>query len=205
MSFPIDTTIPNAPNNPADDQPKMQTNYANIKGFLSVDHVTPGTTNDGYHTIVHFNTQGSDPGTVANITQLYTKAVTVGPNTDQQLFMKTGAGFLAQLTNTTGFLAQQARFGAKASFSGTTGGWTFLPGGLVLNYGFVNSPVNGTTVAFAQPFTNNLLAVTLGGVTASTNDKTINIMDGSQSTSGFTIITSGTSAFTVLYYIAIGN
>ena len=52
MSFPIDTTIPNAPNFPGNDQPKMKTNFTNISGYLSVDHVAPGSTGAGKHKFV---------------------------------------------------------------------------------------------------------------------------------------------------------
>ena len=62
MSFPIDGTIPNAPNDPADDQPIMKSNFNNIKGFLTVDHVAPGTVNAGFHSQVHINTNQAAPG-----------------------------------------------------------------------------------------------------------------------------------------------
>lgn len=53
--YPINTQIPNAPNDPADDQPEMKKNYANIAGFLQVDHVAAGTNpGAGYHKQVRF-------------------------------------------------------------------------------------------------------------------------------------------------------
>jgi len=48
--YPINVNIPNAPNDPADDQPEMKTNYANIAGFLQVDHVAAGVNpGAGFH------------------------------------------------------------------------------------------------------------------------------------------------------------
>jgi len=60
--YAIDISIPAANDTGADDQEPMRKNFENIKGFLTVDHVAPGTTNpantagkhkqitfDGYH------------------------------------------------------------------------------------------------------------------------------------------------------------
>ncbi len=57
MTFPINVNVPNAPNNPADDQPIMKQNYGNIAGFLAVDHVAPGVVNDGIHKQVRMTNQ----------------------------------------------------------------------------------------------------------------------------------------------------
>ena len=49
MTYPIYTNIPAANNDPADDQPLMQINNANIAGYLGIDHVAPGALGDGFH------------------------------------------------------------------------------------------------------------------------------------------------------------
>jgi len=54
MSFPIDGNIPAATNYPGDDQPRMKANFANIKSYLTVDHVQPGDENAGDHKQVTF-------------------------------------------------------------------------------------------------------------------------------------------------------
>jgi hypothetical protein len=85
MSYPIDITIPAANSNPSNDQSKMQKNFQNINGFLSVDHVTPGSVGDGFHKEVTFYTFNppavapagttsiafSDEGTASTAPQLY--------------------------------------------------------------------------------------------------------------------------------------
>ncbi len=43
MTFPINTAIPNANNDPADDVTPMNTNFVNINDYLQVDHVAPGS------------------------------------------------------------------------------------------------------------------------------------------------------------------
>lgn len=49
MSFPIDTTIPAAGNNPSSDQPRMLQNNVNINGWTTVDHVVGGAAQNGIH------------------------------------------------------------------------------------------------------------------------------------------------------------
>jgi hypothetical protein len=49
MSFPINTTIPAAGNSPSNDQPLMLQNNININSYVSVDHIVPGATLNGFH------------------------------------------------------------------------------------------------------------------------------------------------------------
>lgn len=61
MSFPFNTTIPAANNNPSDDQPIMQQNNVSSYGILNVDHVTYGLTNAGTHKFVTFEGTSLNP------------------------------------------------------------------------------------------------------------------------------------------------
>jgi hypothetical protein len=84
MTFPINTGIPAASNDPSNDQPGMQTNFANIAGLMAVDHTSQGTTGAGTHKQVTFNTKNAagaqtDPastvytgnGTASSVAQLF--------------------------------------------------------------------------------------------------------------------------------------
>lgn len=65
MSFPINTTVPNINNDPADDVAPMNQNFVNINGFLSVDHVAPGAIGNGFHQQITYNaltTPAAPPG-----------------------------------------------------------------------------------------------------------------------------------------------
>lgn len=94
MSFSIDVTIPNAPNDPSDDQPKMKQNYANISGFLTVDHVDPGAPGNGFHKQVTYFTENTpavplDPTSVsftANATLLLPIATSSATTIAQEFF-----------------------------------------------------------------------------------------------------------------------
>jgi len=46
--------IPDAPNNPSNDQPKMKENFNNIDTLLAVDHVSFNATNGGFHKQIDF-------------------------------------------------------------------------------------------------------------------------------------------------------
>jgi hypothetical protein len=48
-NFTYNTDIPDAPNDPSNDQPKMKTNTNNIDGIWAVDHVSFNTDDGGTH------------------------------------------------------------------------------------------------------------------------------------------------------------
>lgn len=146
-NFPYDSTVPAANHAPKNDQPTMQTNAASISGLIAVDHVgfNSGSTPGGYHKVVHFNNQGSDPGVVAGVGQLYTKTASA----DQQLFYESGNGVITQLT------------GPNAP-SSNTNGYTWLPGNILLQWGIVNTTSSSGTVTFATSnisFPNNCFCI----------------------------------------------
>lgn len=103
---------------------------ANLDGTfetLAIDHVdnngNPGSNPPGYHTVIHQVTQGSDPATISGVNQLYSK-IAAKPAGTTQLFSKTGAGLVSQLTGAapgymwcSGFLIQ---FGTGTAASGST-------------------------------------------------------------------------------------
>lgn len=72
MSFPIDITIPDAPNDPADDQPLMKQNFININSYLQVDHVTAGAPGNGFHKEVTFYNKNAAALPVDPTSVLYT-------------------------------------------------------------------------------------------------------------------------------------
>lgn len=107
MTFPykINTGIPFGTNNPADDVTPMRTNYANINGYLSVDHITPGSSglggNAGFHKQVTYNTENiplatpTDPSSIAftaNATSLSTQVVVPPATTQAQNFFQNSNG-----------------------------------------------------------------------------------------------------------------
>ena len=173
---------------------------------LGVDHINnngqPGNKTPGYHNVIHFSDQGpipSNPSNVANVTQMYT-------NTDshsiQQIILKDTGGKKYQLT--TMIDAFNPRFGDD--LSSHDAGWTFLPGGLIINYGFTQVDNTGSvTVAFPglglPNFSNVNYVVT---VTPYGFASRFSITTGAKFVSGFTITNSTNPPGTGYYWTAIG-
>lgn len=193
--FIYDQTVPAANHSPKNDQPTMQTNAASISGLISVDHVgfNSGATPGGYHKVIHFLNQGSDPGLVSGFGQLYTKTA----STDQNLFFESGNGLVTQLT---GPLAPVPKQGSPSS-GNQKSGYTVLPGGILLQYGLSNNVGSGLAILFPQPYSasSNLMSVQLTGFS---NNNFFYV--SSQSETGFTINPSGSSSASPVYWVAIG-
>lgn len=115
---------------------------------LAVDHINnngdPGAKPAGYHNVIHVVPQGSNPGAVAGYGQLFSKTVNSYTN-DQALFWETGAGLVQQLT-------------VNLTPSTATNGYTFLPGGFIMQWG-TNTQANNTFVNFPITFPNACLNV----------------------------------------------
>lgn len=86
MTFPINVTVPNGPNVPANDVPPMRTNFQNISGFLGVDHTAPGAFDAGTHqqvTFLNVTAQGAQP---LGESVLYTFAGIAAPTQPNLIF-----------------------------------------------------------------------------------------------------------------------
>lgn len=144
MSFPINTGIPATNNDPADDQPQMQQNFSNINGYLSVDHVEPGTVGDGFHEQVTMNSNNV-PSLPTTHPILFSnkQAPAPGVNLDQ-LFFYAGGAAAAQASN---------QYNSTA-----VSGSTCLFGGLILKWGSA-SAATANPIAFASAFPNSCFGV----------------------------------------------
>jgi hypothetical protein len=162
---------------------------------LGVDHINnnglPGTKPAGYHNVTHWVPQGADPATVAGYDQMYSKTV----NGDQAMFLRTGNGIIQQLTTNVTPVA-------------AANGVSFLPGGLIIQWGSVANPVTGTTVTFPLAFPNNIFSITLGPARPDTTSQALTI-DSTVNPSeniNFKLVTgSSAGGYKLCYWMAIGN
>lgn len=138
-NFAYNRNIPFSTNSPAADQPNMLTNTNSTYSLIDVDHNSFEVNDGGYHKVIHFATQGGDPGAVAGIGQLYTKTLTIG-NTDQCLFFESGGGRITQLTGILG--------GAGNQTKAAVNGYTPLIGGIILQWGEITADASGITDVF---------------------------------------------------------
>lgn len=195
MSFPIFTSIPGANNDPADDQPLMQSNFANIFGFLDVDHITPGATNDGYHQQIHLLNQ-SAPGLGTANGVLYANAI---GGVSYPIWQNAVSSVLPLISPVT------------ANVSGST----TIPGGIVLKWGQFALPASSSSsgvVSFGTSGGNfptacynvQLTLVTKTTGTSASNN-TISVREASTGPTGFTYDFNGNSgSFTFFNWFAIG-
>ena len=143
MTFPINTTIPAAGNDPSIDQQPMQTNFANINSYLGIDHTTPGTNpGDGQHNQVTFHINQAAPSMANAVSGLFANSAT-----GSQLFFQNASGIL-QITNSS-LLA--------------TAGNAMFPGGLQIRAGSGSASVAGVTNTFSPKFPTACLSVVASG------------------------------------------
>lgn len=204
--FDYTTNIPFANNPPSVDQPNMEINTNSIDGIIAVDHVGFNSNNGGYHTDIHMIPQGIDPAQITDIGQLYTKTVTFNGKTDAALFYRSGT----TLSSSNSLTQITAPKGTSASANG----YAFLPGGIIMQWGIINSPPmpSGTTTPLAFntsniDFPNNCfnIQMTLINDGSTNNAQVMSIRIGSVSASGFSWNYTGGSAYRGFYWVAIGN
>jgi hypothetical protein len=187
MSFPININIPSTNDDPADDQPIMQQNYANIAGFLAVDHVPAGSIGDGFHKQVTF----------------YSNNVPTLPTTSPVLFSQP-APTLPQPFCYSGNAAQSSSQYVQANL-----GSTFAFAGIILKWGTVPGPIPNqvpTIVNFVTPFPNNCFVVVVTEARTAGIKNGDNIWVQTKNVGDFSYYaTPGVNQFDSFDYIAIGN
>lgn len=201
---------PNPPNNPSSDVPDMKTNCNSIDDILGVNHFSfeSSTNNDGKHQFVEMpNRVVIPPGLILGEGTEYTKFITrLLENTSQLFYTPDNSGDEYQLTTCSHL--NFPTFSTLTVFDGTkprfAGGWSFLPGGMLLQYGFVTSPVNNDTVTYPVAFTNFAIPI-ITAARNNTDDKAISVKDGSNTNTQFQLILSGSSLPTFLFWVAVGK
>jgi len=199
MSSPysINTTIPAAKNTPAQDQPKMQTNFANIAGFLAVNHTAPGTDDTaGTHTLVEFPVNVVPSAVSGN----YTPVLFTNNQDGNQPTPNTLPG------NELFFFSGSVAESLQQYIVGSNGS-SMIFGGLILKWGNLTIPpaTTSTTVTFSSPYSNNCFCVLLTASNARGAVLSSTTFVSSVSATNF-ILTSGTSSQpATFYYLAIGN
>lgn len=143
-------------------QSDLQGNFQQANIVMDIDHIPFDnvTSSQGYHKVIHqtaFSTVTTDPPnnypaspppTIGLIGQLYTAQTNDGVNVDETLYYLTGAGRNLQLT---------MNFSPNGSYQG----YTFLPGGLIFQWGFINRTSTGSDVniPFNIPFPSAVIAM----------------------------------------------
>ena len=192
------------------DYANIQQNFAALDTYFGANHVPFSVsalgTPSGYHTeinMVPFSTVTSNgpnnqpvaaPSATPGFGQIFSAQINDGiGSADEALYYLSGGGKLTQLT----------RNFAPAT---TANGYTFLPGGLILQYGSSTAVKSSgsTTITFPIPFPVAVYSVQCTVVTSDNSTIRFSILNNSALDKFITTQTS-TSKFTNLYWTAIGK
>ena len=202
--------IPTGIVNLDDDYKNIQNNFSQLDTSFGINHFpfSENTVKNGKHTYINMVDNVAIPSgvnvLVANEGTLYTK--TTAAITD--MFYTPDASLNEyQMTRTDA--ANFATFATDTNYAPVVatriGGWTFLPGGLILQYGNMTetaaNTAGGTEVIFPIPFTSFL-----GSVTATRRQNNSSTSYGiiSQSLTKFNFTSNGGSN-QPFFWVAIGK
>lgn len=206
MTTPTDGYNPNIPtseNNIAESQINFLNNFENLFNAFSVNHIPLNdTTSPGNHSVVELKEQLSGTTTQSQEIAIYSKKVA---NQTDQIFMRYG-------TNGKEFQITEWQI-YPVNPNGTQQQWfTFLPGGIVVYFGFVIPNKDGFNIDINPSICSNIMGVNLCpiGTTSIGNplfpsNFTFIIVNGKATN---IVITNSTTFATVpppQYYLAFGN
>ena len=185
---------------------RINANFQEIATLEAVNHVAFNSAGEGKHKflqIPEINTQtpSTIPATTADEGAIYTKVGT-NPAQTNLFFRGESSGYEYQMTKAIS--ASTGTFGTNTAYvANNNGGWTFLPGGLLLQYGRRTSPgaSGGITFPVAFPSGNAPFSVivTYEGSTA----HEASISNTGISSTGFSYFASISA--TAVNWVAIGN
>lgn len=139
---------------------RIRGNFQEIAAVVDVNHVSFNTLGKGKHKFLQMPNQVSAPVTLANESGFYAKQ-SLSPAESNLYFRGENNGTEYQLTK-----SDQIN---NATFATSTG-WTFLPGGLRLQYGTATTTGNTTVVVFPVALTVALYSLTATIVQSSTEN-----------------------------------
>jgi hypothetical protein len=181
--------IPQPGDDPSQSQGQILQNFQSLQDAQDKNHVTlQDITNRGLHKFLQMPEQGSDPTTAVNQGGLYCKDIA---GFTRLVFRQENNGTIIQMTGIDPVSA--------------TNGYTFLPGGLLLQWG--TSAVNGapaiTNILFPITFPANCFNVSITPVRNVTNVDIVYLV--AKNNVNFTARNTSSSGITSINWIAIGN
>lgn len=180
---------------------QIRTNSDLLKQSLAVNHYDLDQSNVGKHKFVEMPVQAAAPTTVSGELALFSKTVSA---ISQLFIIRDGvAGTEKPLTAGD---TSQAQFAVNtvAYSANCNGGWTFLPGGLILQYGRRTTPTSSGTVTFPIPFPSGNAPFSIVVTNERDSARSANINSSGLSSTSFNYFME-TNGSVALNWIAIGN
>ncbi len=184
VTLTFNASIPQPNDIISQSQAQIQTNFSQTNTIFDVNHITfdnAAVASRGKHRRVDL-TRVAAPGSIAAEAVLYQKLA----DGNSQIFMQRDAN------------ATEIQLTGQYPVVAATGS-TFLPGGLLMNWGSVAGSASGNPAVFATPFTTALYSVTLGIFDTNVS------RTATWEAAGLTQITIRSSAVNTVFYIAIGK
>jgi len=183
-SYTYNQNIPAASNLLSDDQPNMATNTNSIFNLLggdsTVDMIGFGDSDGGWHRQLTYVVQGSAPGSSSGQARTYSKT----SSGNSEIFLqRDNVATEIQLT--------------RGTPSAAANGYTFLPGGLLLQWGNTTAP---TAITFPVSFTSAVYSVNVTVRSASPAYCSV----GVPSITGVSVNIQSGAGNQVIYWMAIG-
>jgi len=221
----MSTYQPNIPTGTVDldiDYTNIQGNFNQLNVQFGVDHIPLNNTTgtfpsgvNGIHTSIHFNPMSTTttnppnnyppvvPTATPGFGQLFSVQEDDGINPDQALYFLTGGGSLTALTRNF-----QPAVGTNGSFPNN--GYTFLPGGFILQWGVVASTTAAVVpVVFATSgninFPLKIFNVQLTANRTSSVPTSVDITVSNKAKTGFNINNQASATGLAYEWWAIGN
>ena len=223
-NFAYTNNIPFENNSPSVDQPPMKINTNSISGLIAVDHIGFDFNNGGAHQQVQLleTAGGAIPNPLpsgligAGFETLYASNLGVGADNGGQLFFVHGAD--------AGGIQLTGPYNPSAGYNG----YTFLAGGMLMQWGFVHGTHGGngtfnagdsSTVTFPIAFPNTVFSIQTSlnyntadgkpGYPPGTSYASVvldyNVANTNNTTFGWEYTGNTNSYYTVFYWMAIGN
>jgi len=196
MTFTYNRDIPDGPNNPSQDQPKMKVNTNSTDDLINVDHVSFQQADGGNHRkstyLSNTYTLVAPPASIAGQVVVY--AYNTGPGGNALALVRDGVATGFQLTNT--------QYPALTA----TDGFSWLPGGIIIQWGKKAAPGSSGVVTFPLSFPsgNPPLSIQVSLERNSGNQSVTVDSATPPSAAGFDYLSS-TGGSVNLFWIAIGN
>lgn len=184
---------------------RIRANFQEVASVVAVNHVAFNAVGEGKHKFLQMPEQLAAPTTAVNEGGFYSKVGT-NPAETNLFFRAENNGFEYQMTKSISSSTARFANNSVAYVANNNGGWVFLPGGLIMQYGRRTSPGTSGVVTFplAFPSGNAPFSVSVS-LERSSGNQTVSIDDGTPPTSTtFNYLTSSAGS-TAVNWIAIGN
>lgn len=158
------TSLPNSGQSLGQTRDAIRNNFDLIKTTVDQNHVDFDAAGPGKHYCIQMPVQGAIPanplpplGLVAGDANVYSKTASAA---SQIFFSPDASGNEYQMTRA--ITASFAKFATNTAYiANHTGGWTFLPGGMIMQYGIRSSPGASGVITLPVAFTNAPYSITL--------------------------------------------